>query len=204
MYNITLRTLKLHTHTITLKGERVILRPMTEQDWNLLVKWNSDPKVLYFSDGNDVDSYNLEEVQTIYRGMSQKAFMFIIEFEGRAIGECWLQEMNLSRILEKYPDKDCRRIDIAIGEKELWGKGLGTETIRILTEFGFRTENADMIFGCDISDYNPRSLKAFQKVGYEVDAEIESPESDMRGKVDYDLVSRGANGSISMIDGGDE
>ena len=102
-------------------------------DWGLLVKWNSDPEVLYFSDGNDVDSYSLEEVQVIYRGISQNAFMFIIEYGGRAIGECWLQEMNLPRILERYADKDCRRIDLVIGEKKLWGKGLGMETIRLLT-----------------------------------------------------------------------
>ena len=161
---------------------------MTEQDWELLAKWNSDPEVLYFSEGDDVDSYSLKEVKQIYRGVSQNAFMFIIEFEGRPIGECWLQEMNLPRILERYPDRDCRRIDIVIGEKELWGKGLGTETIRLLTKFGFDSENADLIFGCDVADYNPRSHRALEKVGYRIDAEIENPEWDKKAKVVLDLV----------------
>jgi len=66
--------MKLRTHNITLKGERVTLRPMTESDWDLLVKWNSDPEVLYFSDGNDVDSYSLEEVQRICRKITQRVF----------------------------------------------------------------------------------------------------------------------------------
>ena len=47
--------------------------------------------------------------------------MFIIEFERRAISECWLQELNLPRILDRYPDKDCRRIDIAIRKTEITG-----------------------------------------------------------------------------------
>ena len=111
----------LKQHHITLQGERVTLRPMTEGDWDILLKWNSDPEVLYFSEGDDVKAYSLEQVQEIYRNTSQKAFCFTIELNGMPIGECWLQRMNLERILRRYPDLDCRRIDLMIGEKQLWG-----------------------------------------------------------------------------------
>ena len=50
---------------------------MTENDWDILLKWNSDPDVLYFAEGDDVNSYTLEQVQQIYRGVSQKAFCFM-------------------------------------------------------------------------------------------------------------------------------
>jgi RimJ/RimL family protein N-acetyltransferase len=83
--------------------------------------------------------------------------------------------MNLERVLKKHPNQDCRRIDLTIGEKHLWGHGFGTDVIRTLTKFGFEEENADVIFGCDIADYNPRSLKAFQRVGYEIDTRIKQP-----------------------------
>jgi aminoglycoside 6'-N-acetyltransferase len=146
---------------------------MTEDDWDILLKWNSDPEVLYFCEGDDIASWDLEPMKKMYRGTSQNAFCFIIESEGRPIGECWLQRMNLDRILEKYPGRDIRRIDLMIGEKSLWGCGLGTDVIRTLTRFGFEAQNADMIFGCSIADYNPRSLRAFQKVGYGVVARIE-------------------------------
>jgi RimJ/RimL family protein N-acetyltransferase len=81
--------------------------------------------------------------------------------------------MNLERILQRYPDQDCRRIDLMIGEKTLWGKGLGTRTIRLLTRFAFEQEKVDYVFGCDIADYNPRSQKAFQKAGYQIATRIE-------------------------------
>ena len=42
-----------------LYGEQETLRPMTGNDWDVLLKWNSDPEVLYFSEGGDVASYNL-------------------------------------------------------------------------------------------------------------------------------------------------
>ncbi|HKX29729.1 MAG TPA: GNAT family N-acetyltransferase [Blastocatellia bacterium] len=180
--------MKLREHHITLQGRRVTLRPLTENDWDLLLSWNSDPEVLYFSEGDDVQSYNLEQVQDIYRHVSQTAFCFIIEFEGRAIGEGWLQRMNLERLLNKYPDQDCRRIDLLIGEKGLWGQGLGTDTIRTLSRFGFEREGADLIFGL-VGGYNLRSLGAFKNAGYEVDAEVEEPPGE-KSKYSYDLVLR--------------
>ena len=158
--------LRQHNIVLTSYGGNIRLRPMTESDWHILLPWNSDPEVLYYSEGDDVAAYSLEDVQGIYRGVSQIAFCFIIEANGKPIGECWLQEMNLERIFSKYPGLDCRRIDIMIGEKQYWGQGIGTEVIRMLTKFGFLNENADMIFCCSIANYNVRSLRAVQKVGY--------------------------------------
>jgi RimJ/RimL family protein N-acetyltransferase len=96
--------------------------------------------------------------------------------------------MNLGRVLSRYPGKDCRRIDLLIGEKNLWGQGYGTDTINALTRFGFEEEGADMIFGL-VYDYNPRSLRAFGKAGYVVDQRIEEP-SGRKAKWSFDLVLR--------------
>jgi aminoglycoside 6'-N-acetyltransferase len=178
--------MKILTHNVILRGEKVTLRPMTEADWDILLKWNSDPEVLYYSEGDDVLSYNLEEIQGIYRGVSQTAFCFIAEVKGVPVGEGWLQQMNYPRILQKHPGRDCRRIDLMIGEKTLWGKGLGSEIIRLLVGFAFEQEKADLVFGCEIADYNPRSLRAFQKVGFEVVETIQHP-SGSKARISYDV-----------------
>ena len=159
---------RLKTHAVTLRSENVLLRPMDEDDWELLMKWNNDPEILHFVEGDEVTQRRLEEVQQIYRSVSQNAFCFIIEFNGASIGECWLQRMNLERICKQYRGQDGRRIDIVIGEKAFWGQGIGSEVICLLTEFGFEREGANAIFACDVADYNVRSVRAFQKVGFEV------------------------------------
>jgi len=177
----------LKPHNITLQGKRVLLRPMTEGDWEVLMKWNRDSEILYFTEGDGVAEYRPEEVQQIYRSVSQNAFCFIIELNGVPIGESWLQEMNLERILSQYSSQDCRRIDLMIGEKTLWGLGIGTEVIRLLAEFGFEREKVDAIFACDVADYNVRSIKAFQKTGFEVYATIPQPSTN-KARYRYDLV----------------
>ena len=179
--------MKLQSHNIILEGKttyglNVKLRPMTEEDWPVLNKWNSDSEILYYADTDDITSYSPELVKRIYRNVSKTAYCFITEVNKVPVGECWLQEMNLDWILKKYPDFDCRRIDLMIGEKDFWGQGIGTVVINLLTEFAFLKENADFIFGCYIADYNKGSLKIFKKCGYKVLAKMKQEEG---AKSDY-------------------
>ncbi|MBV7327501.1 GNAT family N-acetyltransferase [Chloroflexi bacterium TSY] len=178
---------RLAPHNTILHGKEIVLRPMTEDDWEILLKWNSDPEILYFAEGADAESYSLDEIQQIYRGVPQHAYCFIIEREGIAVGDCWLQEMNLERILRKYPEKNSYRIDLIIGEKTLWGCGIGSEVIQLLTNFAFTMQNADFVFGCDIADHNQASQRIFEKNGYHVDTKL-SPPPDRKAAYRYDVV----------------
>lgn len=180
---------KLRIHNITLQSGRITLRTMTENDWDVIHWWDTDPMVLYYSDSNDVIAYSMEESKGIYRGISQTAFIFIAEYSGKRIGYCWLQKMNLPEILKDFLDLDCRRIDLAIGDKDLWGQGIGTQIIKLLTDYGFSHEKADAIFGCSIADYNIRSRRAFEKNGYILYREIINPEGS-KAHSSYDLILR--------------
>lgn len=150
----------------------------------MIYKWRNDREVLYYSDGPEAEGYDLDTIKNyIFEAGSRSRFCFMMEAEGEVIGECWLQRMNLARLREQYPSKDLRRIDLTIGEKQYWGMGYGTRAIALLTRFGFAEEKADMIFGCCIASYNPRSLKAFQKNGFEMHSKVREED----GGVSYDL-----------------
>ena len=154
---------KNHNHII--QEDNIKLRPLYETDWEYLFQWNKDKEILYFSEGDDISEYSNEETKQIYTYVSQKADIFIIEYLNEIIGECWLQEMNLNDIMERLPNKNIYRIDLMIGRKELWNKGIGSRVINMLTKYGVTEKKADMIFGI-IFDYNLRSLKAFSKNKY--------------------------------------
>jgi aminoglycoside 6'-N-acetyltransferase len=160
----------IKTHNITLYGKTenydISLYPMNDEHLKILQKWNNDPEVLYWCEGNDelAKGYTEEDVRQIYGSVSQNAFCFIINTNDIQIGECWLQKMNLQYIKNMYPNNtDIRRIDMVIGEKEYWNKGIGTELIRILIGFAFDKENIDVLH-CMCDDYNIRSQRVWEKI----------------------------------------
>jgi RimJ/RimL family protein N-acetyltransferase len=156
--------MELRRHNVVLRDGPIVLRPMCERDWPDLLRWNRDTDVLRFVEADPKARYDLASTQVQYREVSRSAHCFVIKY-GRAIGWCWLQQMNLSRILERFPDRDCRRIDLAIGEPGMWGRGIGTAAIGLLTAFAWR-DGAASVFGCDIAGFNQRSIRAFARCGY--------------------------------------
>ena len=149
-----------------IENHAVTLVPLTDAHLPLLYRWNSDPEVLYWCEEDDVESNDEETVQMIYGHVSKHAFCFLIEVDGIPIGECWLQEMNLPYIRDRYPaGTDVRRIDMMIGEKQWWNKGIGTELVRMLCDFAFQQERVEVI-SCFCDDYNQRSRRVFEKNGF--------------------------------------
>ena len=164
----------LKEHRYRLTGEQVVLRPLTENDWQIIAVWETDLEVIYWADSDATkETRTLEEVQYIFRLVSQNAYCFVVEVEDKPIGSCWLQNMNIQEILKDYPGLDCRRIDLALG-KGSWGQGFGTDVIRTLTRFAFQHEKADIVFG-GVGDYNIRSQRTFSKAGYQLVLKLADP-----------------------------
>lgn len=156
------------SHDVTLYGGgnvRLVLRPLCDEHLPLLYKWNADPQVLYWCEEDDVRAYAADMVRQIYGSVSQNAYCFLIEADGVPVGECWLQKMNLPDVNALYPRLDVRRIDMMIGEKVYWNRGIGTAFLRMLIDFAFYGENADVIHVL-VDDYNVRSRRAFEKTGF--------------------------------------
>ena len=42
---------RIRVHGITLVDDDLVLRPMTEDDADVLFRWNNDPEVLHFMEG---------------------------------------------------------------------------------------------------------------------------------------------------------
>lgn len=180
----------IKTHDITLYGGNdinIVLHPLCDEHLPLLYKWNADPEVLYWTEGGRDDanlSYARDTVRQIYGGVSQNAFCFLIEADGAPIGECWLQKMNLPAVKAMYPENlDVRRIDMAIGEKSYWNKGIGTQLIGMLIDFAFCGEQIDVLH-CFSEDYNVRSWRMWEKHGFKRVLEEPLPQPQ-KGKAQY-------------------
>lgn len=178
----------IKTHNITLCGGnqqyKITLRSLSDEHLPYLYKWNSDPEVLYWKEGEDIKYYSPKAVHQIYGGISQNNLCFIIEVNGKIIGECWLQKMNLPNIKKMYSsDTDVRRIDMSIGEKTFWGKGIGTLFIGMLVRYAFECEHVDVLH-CFCEDYNIRSRRVWEKNRFKLVLTEEIPQPH-KGKLQY-------------------
>jgi RimJ/RimL family protein N-acetyltransferase len=180
----------IRTHDITLYGgtddHNIVLRPLSDEHLPLLYKWNADPEILYWTEGGkDIEmSYDEDTVHDIYGGVSQNAFCFLVEVNGKPVGECWLQKMNLPNVLAMYPGGcDVRRIDMAIGEKAVWGRGIGTAFVAMLVDFAFNGEHVDVLH-CFCEDYNVRSRRVWEKNGFSLILSEELPQPQ-KGKLQH-------------------
>jgi len=160
----------IKTHDVTLYGGNdidIILQPLCDDHLPLLYKWNADPEVVYWADtdSDGTQGFGEQSVRGIYGSVSQNAICFLIEANKIPIGDVWLQNMNIPEVSKMYPDLDVRRIDVSVGEKEYWGKGIGTQFIGMMVDFAFYGENVDVLH-CFVGDHNIRSARTLIKNGF--------------------------------------
>lgn len=175
--------IRRHDYTLKIKDTQLELIPLLDEHLPLLYKWNNDPEVVYWADSGNFEVCTEEDVRGIYSYVSEKAFCFLIVYEGNPVGDCWVQEMNLEHLKEKHPSKNVYRIDITIGEKELWGKGIGSAAVKVLCKFAFHKLEADILYYI-CCDYNERSRRTAIKNGFVESGKRDVVDSD-RAKIEY-------------------
>lgn len=120
--------------------------------------WLQDDELRYL-----IDSPQIDRVQQLawFDSLPTKEDYMIwgISYEGRPIGACGLKHIT-SQDAEYWG---------YIGEKSLWGKGLGTEIIRQM-EVEARNRGIGTLYLRVIKD-NPRAIRLYQKCGFK---EVES------------------------------
>lgn len=56
-------------------------------------------------------------------------------------------------------------VAIALGEREYWGKGYGSDAMRIMLQYAFYELNLRRV-GLIVFEYNPRAIRSYEKVGF--------------------------------------
>jgi RimJ/RimL family protein N-acetyltransferase len=183
----------IKTHDVYLQGKvkgcRVRLVPLEDKHLPLLYKWNEDPEVAYWCDFDSDGSEGMdgELVNAIYGHISKNAHCFLVEADGEPIGDCWLQDMNIQEISDRYPGLNVKRIDMMIGEKDWWGKGVGSSIVGMLTDFAFEKCGVDVIYIASIFDFNIGSQRAFLKNGYKFAGAVDVESEKMKQEHQYVL-----------------
>jgi RimJ/RimL family protein N-acetyltransferase len=56
-------------------------------------------------------------------------------------------------------------VGISLGEREFWGRGYGTDAMRVLLGYAFQELNLHRV-SLNVFDYNPRAIRSYEKVGF--------------------------------------
>lgn len=113
----------------TLRGKKISLEPARSEDAHLRQRWFSDLEVTRLYTGPGVPSVAQEEESFERAARDGSVVVWRIALDGESIGQSFLYEIDWlhRRALS----------GMWIGERSHWGKGYGSEAVRLRTRFGF-------------------------------------------------------------------
>ena len=158
-----------HTpHHPFLTGNSIYLRGLEREDvdgnW---LQWFNDREVTkYMANGSypTTRESHLKFYDSTCVDNPQHVVLAIIESAtGAHVGNLGLHRINWL----------CRRaeVGIVIGERSAWGKGYGTEAVRLLVEHGFRRLNLHKIFA-RVDAENKAGVRMFERAGFTLECTL--------------------------------
>lgn len=141
-----------------LVGKYIYLSPINPDDAEKYTKWINDLNVSVPL-GNGSNIFSLEEERETLERLSKEKYNFAIVKlkDDELLGNCSL--FNVDLIHKKA------ELGIFIGDKNNWGKGFGTEAIKLILEFGFKILNLHNIM-LRVYSFNERAIKVYKNIGF--------------------------------------
>jgi len=62
-------------------------------------------------------------------------------------------------------------VGLGIGEREFWGKGYGTDLMKVILRYAFTEINMNRV-SLGVFEYNPRAIRTYEKVGFRHEGRI--------------------------------
>ena len=144
---------------VNVVGERVALGPLRRDLLPLYQRWINDWEVTR-SLGHQIGPMTLEAEQAWYDGVARGGgvqFQIYERATMRPIGTTGLHDIDHQHRTAMF--------GILIGEKDCWGKGYGTETARLMLDYGFHALGLHNIL-LQVYAFNERGYRAYLRAGY--------------------------------------
>ncbi len=147
---------------IMYKGKRLTLRAVEQDDIPEILRHFNEIEVRRFL--HMITPVSSEEEEKWIQNLTRQrkagtAYVFAIELQEPKLflGVCGLHQVDwIGRSAE---------LGISLHNKQYWGKGLGTEAIHLLVQFGFSILNLHRI-SLTVFEDNLRAQRVYEKVGF--------------------------------------
>ena len=127
--------------------------------------WLNDPVVVRFTEVAP-GGHTLEDVRRYIEASANDPSVLLFAMEMEGYGH--VGNLRLSSISRKH-----RRAVMALllGERNLWGRGIGSAAIRLATDYALRDLDLHKV-SAGIYDGNMASRRAFERAGYHCEATL--------------------------------
>jgi len=151
-----------------LSGEKIYLREVREEDVSdEYYSWINDLEINQFLESRFLPRSKKDILNHVNKldGNPNEIFFAICDIKNdKHIGNIKLGPINW------YHRKG--DISLLVGDKNYWGKGIGTESIALVIEFGFKVLNLNKLCAGYYAN-NIGSAKAFEKCGFKIEGNFE-------------------------------
>jgi len=145
-------------------GDKTVIRAIELDDINLLLKWREDPEISFLLGREFPLSTEMQKKwyeRTLNNSSKRK---FIVETKDKiSIGMLGIMDIDLK-------NRHCE-CGITIGEKNYWGQGFASDALSVIIKYLFEELGMNRIYA-KIYEYNQKSLKLFNSLGFQIDGEI--------------------------------
>jgi len=148
-------------------GKKIYLRPLGRDDLgDVYLSWLNDSAINRYLESGVFPSTRdgLEKYYEQVINSQNQVMLAIVEKEtDKHIGNVKLGLINWVHRKATF--------GILVGEKEFWGRGFGSESTRLMVEYGFYRLNLNRI---DLGVYleHAGAVRAYEKVGFKVEGQL--------------------------------
>lgn len=165
------------------EGEKVRLSIIDpEKDVECWARWNQDSEYQQLQSSGPSSLWPAKQIRDWIEKHFDEFYMFSIRSlaDDRVIGNIELDGIDWAA--------GNAWVGIGIGERELWGKGCGTDAMNVLLRFAFDSLNLKRV-SLDVFEYNERAFKSYLKAGFKEEGRMR--QWMQRAGQRYDLVFMG-------------
>ena len=146
-----------------LEGDLVVLLKHIPENVGAFQRWYSDPEVARLARYQD-GPMRADEIDRFFqlRALGHESLTMAIHERDtdRLIGSCALSQLDGENGSAMY--------HITIGEKDVWGRGYGTEATRLMLGHAFANLSLHRV-ALSVFEFNQRAIRSYRRVGFQVE-----------------------------------
>lgn len=127
------------------------------------IRWERDTEYHRLADGDPAQLWSEKKMKEWMEKRMQRENLH--EFSIRSLADDRL--IGAVGLFVNWPHRDAW-VGIAIGERDFWGRGYGTDAMRLILQYGFTEMNLRRV-SLAVHSYNTRARRSYEKAGFRLE-----------------------------------